>query len=83
MYYIRVLFAVIGGVITGGINLRDELGIVVGIAVFLASFVLFRNFDPFRSVPDRKKHYMTGIFTFFLLWFAVWVISINLLYPYP
>lgn len=81
MYYIRVLFAVIGGLITGIQNIKGELGILVGIVVFLASFIFFRNFSPFSSVPDKKKHYMTGIFSFFLLWFVVWVISINLLYP--
>ncbi|MDI9643983.1 MAG: hypothetical protein QFX35_02045 [Candidatus Verstraetearchaeota archaeon] len=81
MYYIRAIFAVIGGFLTGGLNIRGELGIAVGIVVFLVSFLFFRNFEPFSSVPEKKKHYMTGIFMFFLLWFAVWVISINLVYP--
>lgn len=81
MYYIRVIFAVIGGLISGGLNIKGELGIVVGAAVFLASYVFLKSFGPFREIPDKKKYYMTGIFSYFLLWFTIWVISINLLYP--
>lgn len=83
MYYIRVIFAVIGGALTGAMDIRGELGLLVGIAVFLASYLFLRSFPAFRDIPDRKKYYMTGIFSYFLLWFAVWVISINLLYPVP
>lgn len=81
MYYIRVIFAVIGGLLTGGLNIRGELGIVVGVVVFLASYVFLKSFGPFKDIPDKKKYYMTGIFSYFLLWFSVWVLSINLLYP--
>ncbi|MCQ8891879.1 MAG: hypothetical protein NQU41_00685 [Candidatus Methanosuratincola sp.] len=81
MYYIRVLFAVIGGLVTGGLNIRGELGIAVGVAVYLASYVFLKSFGPFRGIPDKNKYYMTGIFSYFLLWFSTWVISINLLYP--
>lgn len=83
MYYIRVIFAVIGGIITGGLNIRGGLGILVGVVIFLASYVFLKNMGPFKEIPDKKKYYMTGIFSYFLLWFTVWVISINLLYPLP
>lgn len=76
-----MVFAVIGGLITGGLNIRGELGIVVGVAVFIASYVFLKSFGPFRDIPDKKKYYMTGIFSYFLLWFSIWVLSINLLYP--
>ncbi len=81
MYYIRVIFAVVGGLITGGLNIRGELGIIVGATVFLASYLFLKSVEPFRGIPDKKKYYMTGIFSYFLLWFSIWVLSINLLYP--
>lgn len=84
MYYIRVIFAVIGGVLTGALNIRGELGLVVGVAIFLGTYALFKyGIKRFRNVPEKNKLYMTGIFSFFLIWFVFWVISINLIYPAP
>lgn len=82
MYYTRVLFAVIGGVATGALNITGYTGIAVGITIYLVTYILFRNIIPaFVNIPDKKKHYMTGIFSFFLIWFVSWVLSFNLLYP--
>lgn len=82
MYYFRVIFAVIGGILTGALNVRGSLGILVGITLFVLTYILFKNvIKMFSDIPDKKKYYMTGIFSFFLLWFAFWVISINLIYP--
>ena len=82
MYWIRVLFAVIGGIATGVLNVRGFLGIAIGVTLFVLTWVLFKNvLKVFSNIPDRKKYYMTGIFSFFLLWFVFWVMSINLVYP--
>jgi len=80
MYYIRVAFAVIGGIITGALNLRDYAGVGLGIAIFLLTYILFRyGIKSISSaVKETKKFYMTGIFSYFLLWYVMWVISFNL-----
>jgi hypothetical protein len=78
MYY----FKIIGGIVTGALNIRGPLGIVVGITFFILTYIMFKNvIKMFSDIPDKKKYYMTGIFSFFLLWFVFWVITINLLYP--
>ncbi len=82
MYYVRVLFAIIGGVATGAMNITGFTGVAVGITIYMVTYILFRNVIPsFVNIPEKKKHYMTGIFSFFLIWFVLWVLSINLLYP--
>jgi hypothetical protein len=86
MYYIRIAFAVIGGVITGALNLRDFEGAVVGVGIFLVTYLLFRyGIKSISSqVKETKKFYMTGIFSYFLLWFVMWIISIDLFWiPLP
>ena len=82
MYYIRVLFAIIGGVITGAMNLTGITGVSVGILIYVATYMLFRFGIPvFSQITEVKKFYLTGVFSFFLIWFVFWVLSINLLYP--
>ena len=86
MYYIRVAFAVIGGIITGALNLRSLDGLTVGIGIFLLTYLLFRyGIKSISSqVKDTKKFIMTGIFSYFLLWFVMWIISIDLFWiPLP
>ncbi len=82
MYYVRVIFAIIGGVATGALQLTGIAGLAFGILIYIVTFLLFKHGIPsFSSIPDKKKFYMTGIFSYFLLWYVCWVISINILYP--
>ncbi len=82
MYYTRVAFAFIGGVLAGALNIRGDLGLLMGVAIFLLTYLIFRYIRYFsEGSPDKKKLYMTGIFSFFLLFLAMWILSINLFYP--
>jgi hypothetical protein len=85
MYYIRVAFAVIGGIITGALNLRDYAGVGLGIAIFLLTYILFRYGikSIANAVKETKKFYMTGIFSYFLLWYVMWAILVNLFWMKP
>jgi hypothetical protein len=85
MYYIRVAFAVIGGIITGALNLWGLEGLSLGIVIFLLTYLLFRyGIKSISSqVKETKKFYMTGIFSYFLLWLVMWIISIDLLWIRP
>lgn len=82
MYYIRVLFAIIGGIVTGVMNLTGVTGLSFGILLYVVTYMLFRYGIPsFSQITEVKKFYLTGVFSFFLIWFVFWVISINMLYP--
>jgi hypothetical protein len=95
MYYIRVAFAVFGGILNGALDLGVQnpalgdfggvLGILLGVAIFAFTFVLFRYImkDLASRVLDIKKFTSVGIFSFFIFWFLAWVISINFLFPIP
>ena len=83
MYYIRVAFAVAAGLLCGGLDITGSTGLLIAIAVYLLSYIFLRNVlrGLASQVLDRNKFYLTAIFSYFLIWFAVWTISINLLYP--
>jgi hypothetical protein len=85
MYYIRVAFAIIGGIIVGALNFRGLEGLSLGIIIFLLTYLLFRYGikSIANQVKETRKFYMTGIFSYFLLWYVMWVISINLLWMKP
>lgn len=82
MYYIRVVFAVLVGIICGVLNVAGELGLAIGIGFFILTYLLFRYGikSISQSVKDSKKFYMTGIFSYFLIWYVMWVLSFNLLW---
>lgn len=86
MYYIRALFAVVAGLINGALDLKGDYGIVgvaLGVAIFAATYLLFRYgiSGIYENVKDMSKYYKVAIFSYFILWFVTWVISINLLFP--
>jgi hypothetical protein len=95
MYYIRLAFAVAGGILNGALNLKVQnpelgdlgavLGILLGIGVYAFTFVLFRYIMTGLAsrVLDIKKFTSVGIFSFFIIWFVSWTISINFFYPMP
>jgi len=89
MYYIRVAFAVGGGILSGalkGIGISGEaygyLGFAIALILFIITYYLFKSVKSISSgVLDKNKYILTGIFSFFLLWFLTWVITLNLLFP--
>lgn len=85
MYYIRVAFAVSAGIVCGALDIRGTTGFIVAIAFYLISYFFLKNVTRglAAGVLDKNKFFLTAIFSFFLIWFAVWVITINLLYPMP
>jgi len=95
MYYIRVAFAIGGGILNGALNLSIQnptlgdsggiLGLLIGIGIYAFTFVLFRYImkDLASRVLDLKKFTSVGIFSFFIIWFVSWVIAINFFYPMP
>lgn len=82
MYYIRVAFAVLAGLICGALNIVGEVGLVIGIGMFILTYLLFRyGIESIsESVKDTKKFYMTGIFSYFLIWYVIWTLMFNLLW---
>ncbi|MGC8936365.1 MAG: hypothetical protein ACP5KV_03245 [Candidatus Methanomethylicaceae archaeon] len=82
MYYIRVAFAVLAGLICGALNVVGEIGLVIGIGMFIVTYLLFRYGikSISESVKDTKKFYMTGIFSYFLIWYVIWTLMFNLLW---
>lgn len=83
MYYIRVAFAVLAGLITGAMNIIGINGIMVALAIFLLSYAFLRYVTKglAAAVLDKNKFFLTAIFSYFLIWFVVWTITINFLYP--
>jgi hypothetical protein len=83
MYYIRVAFAVLAGLITGAMNIIGINGIMVALAIFLLSYAFLRYVTRglAAAVLDKNKFFLTAIFSYFLIWFVVWTITINFLYP--
>ncbi|MCQ5362051.1 MAG: hypothetical protein NO515_05205 [Candidatus Methanomethylicia archaeon] len=82
MYYIRVVFAFLAGLICGALNVVGVLGLAIGIGVFILTYLLFRYGikSISESVKDPKKFYMTGIFSYFLIWFVIWVVFFDILW---
>lgn len=82
MYYIRVVFAVVAGLLNGFLNVAGVVGLTIGIGVFVLTYLLFRyGIKSISSgVKDKKKFYMTGIFSYFLIWYVMWVLSFNLIW---
>lgn len=85
MYYIRVAFAVFAGVVCGAMNITGTAGLMIAIAIYILSYIFFRYVAKgiAASVLDKNKFFLTAIFSYFLIWFVVWTITINLLYPKP
>jgi hypothetical protein len=83
MYYIRVAFAVVAGIVTGALNVRGINGILFALGFFLLSYAFLRygTRSLAAAVLDKNKFFLTAIFSYFLLWFVMWTASINLLYP--
>jgi hypothetical protein len=83
MYYIRVAFAVGAGLICGALNIVGTTGLMLAIAIYLLSYVFLRYVmkSLAASVLDKNKFFLSAIFSYFLVWFVVWTITINLLYP--
>ena len=74
------------GLLDGALDLKGDYGIVgvaLAFAIFIATYFLFKYGikSISENVKDATKFYKVAIFSFFLLWFVTWVISINLLYP--
>lgn len=82
MYYIRVLFAIIAGVISGALKLEEGLGLLIGSSIFIVTYLLFRFGikSIYTNVKDPKKFYTTGIFSYFLIWYVVWVVVFNVIW---
>ncbi|MEM3365765.1 MAG: hypothetical protein QXQ64_09890 [Candidatus Bathyarchaeia archaeon] len=82
MYYIRVAFAFLAGLICGILNVVGVLGLAIGIGVFILTYLLFRYGikSISESVKDTRKFYMTGIFSYFLIWYVIWVLFFNLIW---
>jgi hypothetical protein len=83
MYYIRLAFAVTAGIVGGALNIVGLYGVVIGIGFYLLSYIFLRYIMKglAASVLDKNKFFLTAIFSYFLIWFVVWTITINLLYP--
>ncbi len=83
MYYIRVAFAVVAGIISGAMNIIGVYGVLIALAIFLLSYVFFKYVTKglAAAVLDKNKFILTAIFSYFFIWFVVWTITINLLYP--
>jgi uncharacterized membrane protein len=83
MYYIRVAFGVAAGIICGALNIVGPTGLIVAIAIFILSYLFLRNVTKGLAalVLDKNKFFLSAIFSYFLIWFVVWTITINLLYP--
>ncbi|MGQ9759701.1 MAG: hypothetical protein ACUVQ5_03900 [Candidatus Methanomethylicaceae archaeon] len=82
MYYIRVVFAVVAGLLNGFLNVQGIIGLTIGIGIFIVTYLLFRYGikSISNAVKDKKKFYMTGIFSYFLIWFVMWVLSFDLIW---
>ena len=85
MYYIRVAFAVAAGLISGAMNIRGLYGLIIALAVFVLSYVFLKYVTRglAAAVLDKNKFILTAIFSYFFIWFVVWTITINLLFPGP
>jgi hypothetical protein len=83
MYYIRVAFAVAAGIVSGALNIVGINGIMVALAFFLLSYAFLRygTRGLAAAVTDKNKFFLTAIFSYFLIWFVVWTITINLMFP--
>ncbi|MEM0100698.1 MAG: hypothetical protein QXI49_03405 [Candidatus Methanomethylicaceae archaeon] len=82
MYYIRVIFAIIAGVLSGILKLEEGLGLILGSSFFILTYLLFRFGikSIYTNVKDTKKFYTTGIFSYFLIWYVIWVIVFNIIW---
>lgn len=83
MYYIRVAFALVAGIVTGMLNIVGINGLLFALGFFLLSYAFLRYVTRSlaAAVLDKNKFFLTAIFSYFLIWFVVWTITINLLYP--
>ena len=89
MYYIRVAFAIGGGILSGALSLTGvsgdsygSLGLAIALSLFIITYLLFKAVKRISSaVLDKNKYILTGIFSFFLLWFVTWTVTFNLLSP--
>ena len=70
------------GLVCGILNVVGVLGLAIGIGFFILTYLLFRygikSFS--ESIKDTKKFYMTGIFSYFLIWYVIWVLFFNLIW---
>ncbi|MCC6013226.1 MAG: Rab5-interacting family protein [Candidatus Verstraetearchaeota archaeon] len=82
IYYIRIIFAIIAGLLCGILNLKEGIGLIVGVSFFLLSYILFRYVIKgiYSRVKDYRKLYTTGIFSYFLIWYVIWVITYNIIW---
>lgn len=82
MYYIRVAFAFLAGIICGILNVEGLFGLVIGIGIFILTYLLFKYGikSISDSVKDSKKFYMTGIFSYFLIWYVIWTLFYNIIW---
>lgn len=82
MYYIRVAFAIFAGIIAGVLKLEEGFGLLVGVLIFIITYLLFRYGikSIYMNVKDVRKFYMTGIFSYFLIWYVIWVIVFNIVW---
>jgi hypothetical protein len=89
MYYIRVAFAIGGGILSGAMKVTglsglaySYYGFAIALSLFIITYMLFKSVKSISSgVLDKNKYILTGIFSYFLLWFLTWTISLNLLFP--
>jgi hypothetical protein len=82
IYYIRIIFAIIAGLLCGILNLKEGLGLIVGTSFFILTYILFRYVirGIYSNVKDYRKLYTTGIFSYFLIWYVIWVITYNIIW---
>lgn len=82
MYYIRVIFAIIAGIVSGILRLEEGLGLLVGSSIFILTYLLFRFGikSIYTNVKETKKFYTTGIFSYFLIWYVIWVVVFNMIW---
>ena len=90
MYYIRVACAIGGGIIAGALQFTDVggvgmglYGLILGLGIFIMTYIIFTSVKSIaNAVLDKNKFLLTGIFSFFLIYFIVWTITVNLMYPF-
>ena len=82
VYWTKFLLGVVAAVLCAILNLIEIYGLVFGVALYFASYILYHYILKIDETISSRRLYTIGIGAYFLTWITLWGI-LNTLRYYP
>jgi|GEM_PF-2422171 hypothetical protein len=83
IYLMRLLLAIIAGIISGALPLVLSQSVGFAIGIFFYALSQYIAIKRYRKTPEETTQILTiGIFSYTLLWIIIWSLTVTLINPW-